>query len=770
MAKVRDYAVSIVATAASSIAVEMPTHATGDLLLFFFNKDTQNGGPGTPSGWSTVSGFSNPLNSTGSGNYLFAKRAASAAEALGSVSYTSETSICIVIAIQGCYGSTVADAISNCTTSGADDSALALDGGSGFTPTYNNSLVLSFLGTDAVSGPYCLPGWTHLFGGDAGGVNALAASYTFQRTSASLTHPGYWAQVADDTRWAMLAVRDDATGQIPAYLDRATVPTTLLSPLTMVNTPDKGTWELVTNDITSVSMTAGGSKTLTQLDPVTAADSGYNPFLAATRVVAASSTANMNASQLRRTADDNLTLGTGVIFGTWRPQVPRDYLDMGKVLAGGVGIMIADASNNYRMWCVGAQLSKTTKVSDRQNYIIEVATEDTDWAESASNPTLTAIQDYYFAGSGYFGACSAEWSGLYLLNLFVLAGGSASVPMTFDEIVGAVNNGGGHMPFIEKAGAAGTIWVPLRFGGGEACHVGASLAVFQFPRKADGTRYLDAHISTDKHGIEFYGLDRGSGDVDHFTFTNCVFTAESSYYWRFHASHATGAVLSFAGSTVVFAAVTLRSTVTLASVAFISCPSFTLNGADLSGCAFTDTKVLAASPADAAGIATCTFTKTTGTQHAIEIGGSPASFSLNGCQFSGYAAGDGTTGNEAIYVNTSAGSMTISITGGGATPSIRAAAGVTVTVSNNRTVTLTGLRNPSEVRVFGAGTTTEISGTGAENVTDGDHAFSVALGTSVDIVVLSLGYQNLRVLAYTVSADATLPIAQVLDRQYDPVA
>ena len=105
MAKIRDSAVSIVATAAASIAVEMPTHATGDLLLFFFNKDTASLGPSTPSGWSTVSGFSNPLNSAGAGNYLFAKRAASAAESLGSVSYTSETSICIVIARQRCYES-----------------------------------------------------------------------------------------------------------------------------------------------------------------------------------------------------------------------------------------------------------------------------------------------------------------------------------------------------------------------------------------------------------------------------------------------------------------------------------------------------------------------------------------------------------------------------------------------------------------------------------------------------------------------------------------
>lgn len=765
MAKVRDYAVSIVATAAASIAVEMPEHASGDLLLFFFNKDTASGGPSTPSGWSTVSGFSNPLNTAGSGNYLFAKRATSSAESLGTVSYTSETAICIVIAIQGCYGSTVADAITNCTTAGADDSTMPFDGGSSFTPSNSNSLVLSLLGTDTGMGPFCMPGWEHLFGGDAG-ANSLAVSYTFQRTAASLTHPGYYSGAADDSRWAMLAIRDDgSSGLIPAYLDRATSPATLLAPLVMSGTPDKGTWELVTNDITSVTMTnGGGSKTLTQLDPVAAADSGYDPFLAATRVVAASSTSVMNASQLRRTANDDLTAGEGVIFGTWRPQVPRDYLDMGKVVAGGTGIMIADSSNNYRMWCVGAQLSKTTKVSDRQNFAIEVATEDTDWAESASNPTLSAIQDWYFAGSGYFGACAVEWSGLYLLNKFVLAGGSATVPMEFDDVVDAVNNGGGYMPYIEKAGAAGTVWVPLQFGGGEACHVACNLSVFQWPRKADGTKYLDSHISDNKHGVEFYGLDRGSGDVDTLHFTNCVFTADSPYYWQFNSSHDADADVDFSGATVVGATVTLRSTVSLSGMSFINCPTFTQNAATLSDCSFTGTKVSSAAPGDADNISNSSFTSA-GTGYAIEIGGTAADMTLTGNSFTGYASSNGSTGNEAIFVNIASGNMTITISNGD-TPSIRTA-GATVTVTNAKTLTLTGLVTGSDIVILTAGTTTVLESADAHAGTTYDYAYEYVAATSIDVCVYQAGYIPYQTRGYLLpNGDASLPISQVPDPSY----
>jgi hypothetical protein len=82
-------------------------------------------------------------------------------------------------------------------------------------------------------------------------------------------------------------------------------------------------------------------------------------------------------------------------------------------------------------------------------------------------------------------------------------------------------------------------------------------------------------------------------------------------------------------------------------------------------------------------------------------------------------------------------------------------------------ITLTGLKNPSEVRVFEANTTTEIGGTGDESVIDGSHTFSVEVGETVDISILSLGYQNQRLLGYVCSASASIPISQVIDRQYE---
>lgn len=80
---------------------------------------------------------------------------------------------------------------------------------------------------------------------------------------------------------------------------------------------------------------------------------------------------------------------------------------------------------------------------------------------------------------------------------------------------------------------------------------------------------------------------------------------------------------------------------------------------------------------------------------------------------------------------------------------------------------MTGLKNPTEVRVFEAGTTLEIDG--QDSVTSGTFSTQIDGGTypSVDISIISLGYQNTRLLAVDVaSGNISIPVQQVIDRQY----
>lgn len=90
-----------------------------------------------------------------------------------------------------------------------------------------------------------------------------------------------------------------------------------------------------------------------------------------------------------------------------------------------------------------------------------------------------------------------------------------------------------------------------------------------------------------------------------------------------------------------------------------------------------------------------------------------------------------------------------------------------VNIVQTTQLTLTGLKNPTEVRVFDAGTTTEIDGT--ENVTTGSATYNIDSGTytSVDISVLAIDYENIRLLAIDMASGAvSIPIQQRLDRQY----
>lgn len=82
-------------------------------------------------------------------------------------------------------------------------------------------------------------------------------------------------------------------------------------------------------------------------------------------------------------------------------------------------------------------------------------------------------------------------------------------------------------------------------------------------------------------------------------------------------------------------------------------------------------------------------------------------------------------------------------------------------------LTLTGLKPGTEVRVFDAGTTTELAG--AESIGTGtfEWFYDTDTVTAVDVVVLSLGYLNIRLPGLALGAsDVSVPIQQQIDRQY----
>jgi len=163
-----------------------------------------------------------------------------------------------------------------------------------------------------------------------------------------------------------------------------------------------------------------------------------------------------------------------------------------------------------------------------------------------------------------------------------------------------------------------------------------------------------------------------------------------------------------------------------------------------------------------------TFNRGTGGHGIIitEIG----TYELTSFSFNNFGA-DGTT-TASIY-NNSGGLVTLNILGGGDPPTIRNGTGSTTEVNQLVTVTLTNLREDTEIRVFDSATSNpQVELAGTENATGGsfddrEFSFSLNAGTIVDIVVHSVVYESLRINNFTIpSTDSTFPVDQRFDRNY----
>ncbi len=128
------------------------------------------------------------------------------------------------------------------------------------------------------------------------------------------------------------------------------------------------------------------------------------------------------------------------------------------------------------------------------------------------------------------------------------------------------------------------------------------------------------------------------------------------------------------------------------------------------------------------------------------------------------------TGNEAIRVTASSGTLNISVAPGATVPSIQSS-GVTVNVTAQQTtLTITGVKAGSDVVIRTAGSTTKLQDT-QDIAADGDvtYEYTFAASTFVDIAVYGEGYVPFFINGFELGInDASLPVAQVTDRNYLP--
>ena len=306
--------------------------------------------------------------------------------------------------------------------------------------------------------------------------------------------------------------------------------------------------------------------------------------------------------------------------------------------------------------------------------------------------------------------------------------------------------------------------------------IGTGSAAFGFTDANKVLVFPHGRFDTGHSGIKFKMLNAGSSCL----LSNCAFqgrgfvSASNVDTRPDYTVTGTLGSLSITGSVFnTFRNFTAQSQTTLYQCTFLSGSNLYQSGSTITNCTIeravrnpSQSFLISNNPAL---ISNTTFTSLAGTNgHAIEIT-TAGTYALSNVIFTGYGGTAGTNStpnsgnaNAAIF-NNSSGSVTLNITGG-TTPSVRNGTSATTTVSATVSVTLTGLQNPTEVRVFSAGTTTELAG--QENITLGSFTFGVSAGQAVDIAILSLGYQNMRLLNYSTTSTTSIPISQQVDRQY----
>ena len=164
--------------------------------------------------------------------------------------------------------------------------------------------------------------------------------------------------------------------------------------------------------------------------------------------------------------------------------------------------------------------------------------------------------------------------------------------------------------------------------------------------------------------------------------------------------------------------------------------------------------------------------------HAIEIT-STGTYSYQNIGFQDYGGtgGDNLTPSsgpeDAAIYNNSGGLVTINVSDGDS-PSIRNAASSTTEVNQTVTLTFTGLEDKTEIRIYEAGTTTELAG--QESVTTGSFIYSFEgadVGNQIDVRIFNIKFQPVNFVlsqnsAITLqSTNQSIPVQQITDRNYN---
>lgn len=759
MPAVRDSAWNQNATStATTIVIPTPSYAQDDLLIAIICADTGSG-TWSSSGWTVLT----TLTNTSQMAILYKIAGASEATSFTFTSTVAETYNGCIISIQDVnttspFGSTDPKSV----VAQAASSRFAMPS---ITTNVANSLILYAAARSSVGVPSIIEGPVTTLVGADGTAESLAAAWGFKATTGATPSNVFCSFTGTSGAGvnACLQIAPPSGGAqiIPTYC--AADASIYVDPINGTTAYNTNTGLAATAD-TNFSTTLGG---ITADDAViaSAADYGINSFHSCGQLTSTTGTQNYSGAALAiAVANRPNVTGKNILVHTG-PSTPGQIQRLSPATGRGMLFGVRSSAGNYKVWKVhGAGTSwgasRDVPLVIHADAVSPVATAGT--LSAASIDTF----GFWVAGSG---VTTTVWHFymLWVLGTTTVAGGNASNPVGIPGIVRAASVGHERKSIIQQGTNQALILGPVQFGDGGTSPIFMDLdsTAIEFPSQRNAATNQFSYNSVDN----VCGLTYSGGSGDTIKHRNSVVSSASKYHWIV-ASGAQG-TYDFSGLSVIGAGdvqlrdITTPAQFTYTDMVFNRCGTIAQNSAYLSGCSITastgSAAILSSNPGRFSG---CAFTSS-GTGHAIEIT-TPGTYTFVGNTFSGYGSA-GTT-DAAVY-NNSGGAVTLNISGGGSTPTVRNGTGASTTVNNNVSVTVSGLRDNTEVRVYSAGTTTEIAGIEAATAGSTDNrsfTFSVASGVSVDIRIHALSYEHEDILAFSTTSDTSLPVKQRFDRNY----
>lgn len=474
--------------------------------------------------------------------------------------------------------------------------------------------------------------------------------------------------------------------------------------------------------------------------------------------------------------------GTDCIFGWYKFFAPN--LTGTRTSGSGIEMFIGSTSGNYNRYYVAG--SDTYLFGGWRNYVVNPNTTTVTASATQGSPNGT------HNGAGFGATLSAGVSKGNSHNVDILRYGRGELIVTDGDLANGYANFDDLA--IENDDAINNQWGLFQDVGGSylwkgLLSLGSGATAVDF-RDQNRTIVIDdtLFVQSDFNKIE---VNVATSNVD---WTGITINSLSTVS-RGDFEAVANAPIDFDGCTFNdMGTFTFQSSTSSTGAVYRRCELITQGGATITGGTVQNststTTAILSTPSTLESITDVDFIRDTGTVNAVDIGdvGTTTTVTWDGCTLTGYGnqtAGDNvsSTAGGAIAVNfTSNVVLTISVVNGATIPTVEISGTGQVDIDAAVTVNVNGLKDGSEVRIFTAGTTTELNGvedvtggvgTGLNNgsasgsTNDNTFSFSSSAGANIDIRIFNIDFDSTQLLNFTVSAGGdNIEAVQVEDRVF----